>query len=100
MGFFICRVMRNYSMTWQQVMDLDFKLFWLLNRQIGRLQAEEDKRHLNIAMSAQSGEAAKEIQRNLGEELGQIVIHKAVFDNEGWDKLKSSTMKKKVAPSV
>lgn len=50
--------------------------FWLLHRNIDRLAAENDIRHLRIAAGSQSGEGATETYASLKKEMGEI----AVFD--------------------
>jgi len=81
--------MRAYRMSWHEVLATDFKLFWLLNKQINRLLAEEDKRAMMVMAAAQGGELAVDVQKQLSEELGQVVVEKASLDLDAWENLKS-----------
>ena len=81
--------MRAYRMSWHEVLATDFKLFWLLNKQINRLLAEEDKRAMMVMAAAQGGELAVDVQKQLSEELGQVVVERASLDLDAWENLKS-----------
>lgn len=67
---------------------MELRVFWFLNKQISRLQSEEDKRMLLVNAASQSGEIAKDLQVKLATEMGQVIVTKQAFDQEGWEKLK------------
>lgn len=73
-GFFFCRVMHFYSQTYQVVLALPIKTFWLMNGNIDRIMAHKDMRSLSVAVAAQAnGEAAKELRQRLVAEAGTVV---------------------------
>ncbi len=79
-GFLVCRVIRFYGLSFEEVMALPIKTFWLLEANADRLKAHEDKRQLHIAsISAMDGKRVGEISKILDIEVGQPPI-KTKFD--------------------
>lgn len=73
-GFFFCRVMHFFSMSYEAVLRLPLRTFWLLNRNIDRIEARRDMRAMSVAMVAQSdGETANTFRQELVIEAGVIV---------------------------
>lgn len=54
-------------MSYRDVMTMPIRTFWSFANNAVRLQAEEDLRAMDIALSAQSGEFAKELRARLME---------------------------------
>jgi hypothetical protein len=63
------RVCFHYGLSYRECMDLPMKTFWMLNRNIGRLLAEQDLRSFAIAVSSQNGEAGMALQKKLIDEF-------------------------------
>lgn len=61
--------MRHYSMTYWEVMGLPIRAFWMLNRNINRLLAEEDLRAFMLHVSRQAAEPAQEYETKLRTEI-------------------------------
>lgn len=72
--------MRGYHLTQREVLDLPVTLFWLMLKNLDRLNAQDDIRQLRLLASAQSGQAAKETQQSLVAEIGDIVKRAPVFE--------------------
>lgn len=53
-------------------MEMPIKAFWLVNRNINRLLAEKDIRHLNVANAAMSADSANQCRELLVDELGEV----------------------------
>lgn len=64
--------MGHYSMTPDQVLATPIRLFWLLNKNIDRLNAEDDMRMLMIMGSHTSSEAFQTLQEALAKRVGKI----------------------------
>lgn len=82
-------------MSYQQVMDMPIKAFWLFNRNIERIQAQKDMRHLTVAVCGQSGsEAVASVRERLIIETGTSVklkfdpLREAERDEEGFNALR------------
>lgn len=61
-------------MSYEDVLKLPLKTFWLLNRQLNRLRAEEDLRRLKISVASGSEEGFNTAHGELVKELGSPVI--------------------------
>jgi hypothetical protein len=72
------------------MMDLPLRAFWALNRQIDRLRAEEDLRKLSVGVMAQAsrGEQLEPYQDTLRQQIGTVIVEKAIFDRGGLAALK------------
>lgn len=54
-------------MSFRDVMTMPIRTFWSFANNAVRLQAEEDLRAMDVALSAQSGEFAKELRSRLND---------------------------------
>lgn len=70
-------------------MKMPVRRFWLMNRNINRIQAENDVRMVTVMNAAQSQEGAKEYRESLIEEMGDVARAEAVRDEAGVDRLKN-----------
>lgn len=76
---------------------MPIKTFWLMNRNIERIQAQKDMRSLTVAVCGQGGEAAQEFRQRLVVETGTTVklkfdpVRDATRDEEGFSALKEMT---------
>lgn len=66
--------MKFYGYDREKTLGLKIKWFWYLNRQIDRLRAEDDIRHLRLLASVGSEEAYKQTYDGLNTSLGQISV--------------------------
>jgi len=84
--------MRHYGMGYQEVMELPLQAFWMLNRNIVRLMAEEDQRAVTTGFVAQVNdyEHVKRFQETLALEIGQVTVVEDGLDREGLDALKAT----------
>jgi len=60
-------------MSYQEVLDMPAKTFWLMSANVRRIRAESDLRSLMIAGISQSSEGMKDYQEKLILEMGVIV---------------------------
>lgn len=85
--------MQFYSMGYFEVLELPIEAFWLMSQTIGRIQAVDDVRSLEVAISAQSGEGFKSQRERLIAETGVVIKGAQVFDDErdqaGFEELKA-----------
>lgn len=83
--------MRFYSKSHRDVMGLPLKTFWMLDRNISRVQAEEDRRQLRLLLAAQSSDSdvITGLFNNLEAEIGQPLHHAAEMEVGAIDRLKS-----------
>ncbi|HYG86989.1 MAG TPA: hypothetical protein VD978_12085 [Azospirillum sp.] len=71
-------------------MSLPIRAFWLLNRNIDRLTAEEDMRAMTNTLCAQSGEGYRLHAAALSEQMGQVVlVIDTTYDRQGLNELKA-----------
>jgi len=82
--------MRFYSMSHESVYALPLTTFWMLDRNISRIKAEEDQRQLRLSLVAQAGdqEAIKEYMTELSTAVGNPVIQKAAMEQGAMNRLK------------
>lgn len=59
------RVCFHYGLSYRDVMSLPMKTFWMLNRNIGRVLAEQDLRAFQLAVSVNTSEAAVALHTKL-----------------------------------
>jgi len=86
--------MRHYGLSYQEVWELPLSAFWMLNRNLSRLMAEEDKRAVTKDQFVQS-ENYEEIKRfvdSLDLEMGPVTIVEQPLDREGLNALKESLL--------
>lgn len=75
-GFLVCRVMHFYGETYVSAMELPVRTFWLMSNCIDRIQAQQDKRQLSLAVvGGMNGtqEALESFSHNLNAEVGQVI---------------------------
>ena len=65
--------MAEYGLSDTHLLQMPLRRFWLLEKNITRLQAERELRQLPILASANSGSHLKELTERLSRELGTIV---------------------------
>lgn len=78
-------------MEYRSVLSLPLKTFWMLNRVIGSLRAEEDLRLLRVgvAVASQSGESCKNLHEDLGREIGSPVVIEKPFNEDAFLELQN-----------
>ncbi len=83
--------MRTYGMGYWEILDLPVSLFWIVNRNISRLQAEEDLRRFDATRAAQSSDehAAKEIRQSYVKELSGTFVQAEELDRNALYALKA-----------
>jgi len=80
--------MRFYAMNYREVLALPLHTFWMLNRNVSRIQAEEDLRAFRLLVAAQHGEGAAETFRDLQTEIGTPVVTVARMQTGAIQRLK------------
>jgi hypothetical protein len=65
LGMLFSRVCFHYGLSYRDCMTLPMKTFWMLNRNISRVLAEQDLRAFQLAVSTQNGEAASALHTKL-----------------------------------
>jgi len=66
--------MHFYGQTYEAMLALPLKTFWLLNENIDRIQAQKDARSLDLARISQAvGDAPQQFRQQLVIEAGTIV---------------------------
>lgn len=75
---------------------MPLRLFWLLDSNVDRIKAQDDKRSLHIAsVSAMDGKRLQEIAKVLDAETGEVIktkfdpVRQAVRDQAGVARLKA-----------
>ena len=82
--------MTHYRMTYRDVLNLPITVFWLLNRYISPIQAEQDVRNLRVVNGAQmTGEGVKELFEMLNVEMGKPIVVKPQLDRRGLEELRA-----------
>lgn len=66
--------MRFYGTTYQETLGLPIRTFWMLSRNVDRLEAGEDLRRMRIAVASQSGETFEKFNKDLVAQIGEIVV--------------------------
>ena len=75
-------------MTPGEVLDTRIGVFWLLEKNISRLKAEDGLRQLDIGASVQSAEGYKALSEAYTREIGVQVIEQPKLDRQGLNTLK------------
>ena len=57
--------MRTYGMGYREVMSMPMRAFWIVSGFVDRLMSDEAKLHLEVAASAQNGEAVGQLMERL-----------------------------------
>jgi hypothetical protein len=65
--------MRFYGLSYEEMLALPIKMFWFMNAQIDRINAQHDMRALEVTMCSQSGEMAVGHHEKLVLEVGTVV---------------------------
>lgn len=83
--------MRGYGLTYLEVLRTPLAAFWMLNRNLDRLRAEEDLRALQVSIvgSGKDGKAVESLDRQLRTEMGQVTIAKPKLDRKGLNELRT-----------
>ena len=68
------RVLKEYSMDFDDLLQTPIRRFWFLSNQVDRLRAESEMRQLQLLASAQSGEGFKASYDHLNNQLGKIYV--------------------------
>ncbi len=82
--------MRFYSMSHESVYGLPLTTFWMLDRNISRIKAEEEQRQLRLSLVAQSGDqdTIKDYMAELSSAIGNPIVQKAVMEQGAIKRLK------------
>lgn len=90
------RICFHYSMNYWQVMNLPIRVFWLFNRNLGRILAEKDLRALSVTCGTQSGDEMKKVQDRLVIEMDgkhaqeeKSLVTDDTRDEKGFEELRS-----------
>lgn len=80
-------------MGYFEVLKLPVKTFWALNKQVGRLRAEEDQRDLGNLSASQSAEGYKARMEALQREIGAPTVVEKSFDEAAFLRLQAKMVK-------
>ncbi|OWZ90347.1 hypothetical protein B9J07_27550 [Sinorhizobium sp. LM21] len=69
-----CKVLAEYSLSFDELMNLSIRRFWFIANMIERLRAEKDLRQIQLMASVGSPEAYKSAREFLQEQMGQIYV--------------------------
>ncbi|MCS4374546.1 hypothetical protein MKR02_21810 [Klebsiella sp. K4-41] len=82
-GFYFSRVAAYYSLPPKQLLEIPLETFWMMSRNIERIQSERDLRDFQVARVAQAGvEDAKAFMEGLQLRIGRPVITDRVYNPE------------------
>lgn len=70
----ISRVVRFYALGFRATMEMPIKVFWSLVGNIHKIEADEDRRALRVALCSQSSEGAKALFDEYDERLKGVVV--------------------------
>ena len=94
-GFLFARVMHFYGLSDLDLLAMPVRRFWLLNKSVDRIVAEQAIQSAVIAVQTQSGDSFSDLMKGLRKQMGQVVVldraRKGVaekLDREGLDKLR------------
>lgn len=74
LGFFFCRVSNYYAMGYEAVLRLPLKTFWMMHKNIDRIEAKRDMRAMSVAMVSQATpDSARAFREALVLEAGTII---------------------------
>ena len=59
-------------MGYREVMSMPMRAFWIVSGFVDRLMSDEAKLHLEVAASAQNGEAAGQLMERLNTNLAEV----------------------------
>lgn len=75
-------------MTPNQVLQMPIDQFWLIEKNIARIEATQTIRRLDVAVASQSSEGYKNYHAGLVREIGSVVVETPKLDKRGLDALK------------
>lgn len=79
MGFMVAKSVRFYSMSLSEILRTASRRFFWLYSQIERIEADEDLRHLRVAVAAQSNqEGFEQVHSGLAEQRGETMTYRTV----------------------
>ena len=83
--------MRTYGLGYWEVMDLPVQVFWILNRNIGTLQAEDDLRRFDMTRAAHSADeqAVREVRQSYVTEINRTVVVSDELDRPALDRVRA-----------
>ena len=87
--------MAKYNMGYEETRKLPNLVFWLLSKNIDRLNAEEDQRFLDTNTACSSSEGYSEFHKILKKRLGNVAIFEehdprdVKLDRQGLDILRN-----------
>lgn len=67
---------------------MPIRRFWLLEKNVSRLEAASDLRRLDVATAVLSAENHRQLGEKLARELGSVVVEEAKLDKRGLESLK------------
>lgn len=78
-------------MSHRDVLDLPINAFWMLDRNLSRVKAEEDQRLFRLLLTARSGDqdGIRQFAESLAHEIGNPLIEKAVMEKGAINRLKA-----------
>lgn len=65
--------MHFYGLDDRQVLTMPVRRFWLLNRSVDRIKAEESIQLLKVMAAAQSGETFAQVNDDFRQQMGTVV---------------------------
>ncbi|AVE44270.1 hypothetical protein MW722_001435 [Acinetobacter baumannii] len=92
--------MHFYSETYQSLLAMPIKTFWLLSNSVERIEAQRDLRHLKIALAGSMGatqEGIENLMESLRKEVGEVIkgdnnpILNTERDEAGFEALRNMT---------
>ncbi len=83
--------MRFYSISHRDVLKLPLTSFWMLDRNISRIRADEEQRHARLLLVTQSGdqETINGYFRELEAEIDKPIRQEARMEKGAIDRLKA-----------
>lgn len=85
-------MIRAYGFGYQETLDLPIDTFWMLVRNIDRLNAEDDVREIGVLVAVNGGKA-KEMLEGLNERIGKPLVREEVIDRDAIKRLKNRLTK-------
>lgn len=79
-------------MGYFETLKLPLKVFWTLNRQVNRLRAECDQRHMRVIGGSQNEEGAQILSEALRLEIDSPVVVTKEFDEDKFLELQRQFM--------
>ena len=85
--------MAYYSLSDKYILKMPIERFWLLSQQIDRFNAIDDSRRMNVAAAVQASDSFREMNQDLTEKIGVIVVRDYAKDADSIKDLKRSLLK-------